>query len=128
MYLHDLIIADFERTKSFSGLIYLLSNGRELEFSLYGKKHFISCDKSSNETLFGKARLEEPYEIQNYIEFEVITRGHIKVKGNINNGYYGYYEYSQELFFENEFDQTYLRDFSKKLLDECNRFLGTIPK
>lgn len=47
MYLHDLIIADFERTKSFSGLIYLLSNGRELEFSLYGKKYFISCDKSS---------------------------------------------------------------------------------
>lgn len=47
MYLHDLIIADFERTKSFSELIYLLGNGRELEFSLYGKKYFISCDKSS---------------------------------------------------------------------------------
>jgi len=77
------------------------------------------------ETLSGKARLEEPYGIQNYIEFEVIIRGHIKVKGNIHNGHYGY---SQELFFENEFDQTYLRDFSKKLLDECNRFLGTIPK
>lgn len=30
---------DFERTKSFSGLIYLLSNGRELKFSLYGKKY-----------------------------------------------------------------------------------------
>ena len=77
------------------------------------------------ETLSGKARLEEPYGMQNYIEFEVIARGHIKVKGNIHNGHY---EYSHKLFFENEFDQTYLRDFSKKLLDECNRFLGTIPK
>lgn len=39
------------------------------------------------ETLSGKARLEEPYGMQN----------------NIHNGHYGY---SQEPFFENEFDQT----------------------
>lgn len=74
MYLHDLIIADFERTKSFSGLIYLLSNGRELAFSLYGKKYFISCDKSSKYVSIWDDHDEQSYDsIEEMVENAVVS-------------------------------------------------------
>ena len=74
MYLHDLIIADFERTKSFSGLIYLLSNGRELEFSLYGKKYFISCDKSSKYVSIWDNQNEQSFDsIEELVENAVVS-------------------------------------------------------
>ncbi len=46
MHIHDLIIAEFERTKSLAALIYLIERGRELEFSFNGEVYFLSCDKS----------------------------------------------------------------------------------
>lgn len=74
MYLHDLIIADFERTKSFSGLKYLLSNGRELEFSLYGKKYFISCDKSSKYVSIWDDHNEQSFDsIEELVENAVVS-------------------------------------------------------
>lgn len=46
MYLHDLIVQEFEQTKSLSALIYLIEQGREVEFSFEGKKYFLSRSNS----------------------------------------------------------------------------------
>lgn len=73
-------------------------------------------------SLSGKARLEEPYGVHNYIEFEAITKGYITVKGNIHHR--GRSGYSQELSFENHFDQTFLQDFTKRLFAEYGQYLG----
>ena len=42
MYLHDLIVKEFEQTKSLSALIYLIEHGREIEFSFEGRGYFLS--------------------------------------------------------------------------------------
>lgn len=64
-------------------------------------------------TLTGSAKLEEPYGVHSYIEFVAGDRGHIGVKGRLHNG--NAYGYEQELTFENELDQTYLKDFARAL-------------
>lgn len=46
MSLHDLIVREFERTKSISALIYLIEHGREIEFSFEGKEYFLSRSNS----------------------------------------------------------------------------------
>lgn len=46
MCLHDLIVKEFERTKSLSALIYLIEHGREIEFSFEGKGYFLSRSNS----------------------------------------------------------------------------------
>ena len=71
------------------------------------------------ETLSGESRLEEPYGVHNYIEFFAETGGHIRVMGRLNNSPSGY---TQELYFENEIDQTYLREFAKRLLADFGRY------
>lgn len=71
-------------------------------------------------SLSGKTRLEEPYGIHSYIEFEARSGGYIKVKGTIHsNNHNGFL---QEISFENEFDQTFLKDFAKKLYTEYSNF------
>ena len=59
-------------------------------------------------TLKGYARLKETYG-NNFIIFKAMPNGHIYVNGIVNNLCRNGYE--QELKFENEFDQTYLKDF-----------------
>ena len=65
------------------------------------------------ETLKGSAHLKEPYGAHNSIAFFSKTGGHIAVRGRIHhqnaNGD------AQELTFENEIDQTFLRAFARKL-------------
>lgn len=46
MCLHDIIAEELTEKKSLAALIYLICNGRELEFEFEGKKYFISCHKS----------------------------------------------------------------------------------
>jgi len=46
--------------------------------------------------------------------------GHIKIKGNIYNG--KAYGYEQELTFENEIDQTYLKGFAKALFADHAKY------
>lgn len=53
MCLHDLIVKEFERTKSLSSLIYLIEHGREIEFSFEGRNFFLSCSHSQKMYLFG---------------------------------------------------------------------------
>ncbi|MBR1700449.1 MAG: hypothetical protein IJ716_00690 [Lachnospiraceae bacterium] len=74
-----------------------------------------------SENLAGCARLEEPYGVHNYIEFYAETGGHIRVKGIMNSMRYGY---EQELSFENEIDQTYLKDFTFGLLADFSKYSG----
>ena len=60
------------------------------------------------DSLRGSAVLKESYG-RNHIIFEALPNGHILVKGIINN--YCKNGHEQELKFENEFDQSYLKDF-----------------
>ena len=46
MSLHDLIVKEFERTKSLSALIYLIEHGREIEFLFEGNRYFLSRSNS----------------------------------------------------------------------------------
>ncbi|MDO5601381.1 MAG: hypothetical protein Q4G07_01300 [Oscillospiraceae bacterium] len=73
------------------------------------------------QSLSGEAKLEEPYGSK-YIEFEAATGGHIMVKGKLHNGYQN--GHFQELYFENEFDQTYLQTFANELFAEHHHYLG----
>ena len=76
--------------------------------------------KDLYETLSGEARLEEPYSVHNYIEFVAKTGGHIRVMGRLNNK--SAFGYTQEINFENEIDQTYLRGFVNRLLADFGRY------
>ena len=72
-------------------------------------------------TLTGVARLEEPYGFHNYIEFIAQKSGHIKVKGRLNNACA--YGYEQEINFENEIDQTCIRNFSNQLFSNFSKYI-----
>lgn len=64
------------------------------------------------DSLRGSAVLKESYG-RNHIIFEALPNGHILVKGIINN--YCKNGHEQELKFENEFDQSYLKDFVREI-------------
>ena len=44
--IHDLIVEEFEHTKSLSAFIYLIEHGREIEFLLEGRRYFVSRSHS----------------------------------------------------------------------------------
>ena len=68
-------------------------------------------------SLNGSAELKENYG-SNSIIFEATSNGHIHVKGIVTNLCRNGYE--QELKFENEFDQTYLKNFVNELNNDIN--------
>ena len=53
-------------------------------------------------------------------EFSAKTGGHIKVTGRLNNK--NAFGYTQEISFENEIDQTYLREFVNQLLADFGKY------
>ncbi len=55
--------------------------------------------------------------MHDYIEFKATKTGHIAVKGKLTAG--GRIGNMHEISFENEFDQTYLGEFTNGLLDVC---------
>ncbi len=73
------------------------------------------------ELLSGSARIEEPYGLHNYIEFEAVQGGHIHVKGVLTKETRS--GYTQKLSFENEFDQTYFQYFAKELFAAWGNYL-----
>lgn len=73
------------------------------------------------ETLKGSARLEEPYGVHCYIELMACCRGRVKVKGDIHNR--NAFGDEQELTFENEFDQTYLKSFARALFTDYAKYV-----
>ncbi|MCR5719207.1 MAG: hypothetical protein K6F84_01450 [Lachnospiraceae bacterium] len=72
------------------------------------------------ESLGGEAKLDEPYSNYNYIEFISETGGHISVGGRLNNCVFGH---SHEFYFENEINQTYLKEFVKLLVENFNKYI-----
>lgn len=75
--------------------------------------------KKVYDTLTGIARLQEPYGFKNYIEFKALPKGHIAVSGRIvdTTGCF-----VQEIKFENEIDQTYLRSFAFSLVKDFEKY------
>ena len=73
------------------------------------------------ETLRGTAKLAVPYDEQCYIEFTAGMGGHIRINGCINNENAN--GYTQKLYFENEIDQSYLKDFSKLLFADYGKYV-----
>lgn len=71
-------------------------------------------------TLAGSARLQEPYGAQSCIEFAAKTGGHIAVRGKVCGGAVGGQQ--QQLLFQNEFDQTCLREFAGALAADFGRY------
>ncbi len=72
------------------------------------------------QNLSGKVRLEESYG-STYMEFEAATGGHIAIKGKLHE--VCQFGHVQELYFENGFDQTYLRKFANELFHEYSIYL-----
>ena len=95
---------------------YGFSAESELLVNVRMLKSFAVDLKQMFEELQGSARIEEPYGEKSFIEFTLATGGHIKVKGAIDNK--AAYGYTQSLSFENEIDQTHLKDFCEKLFTD----------
>jgi len=91
-----------------------------MDVGVQGIAEFALHLKELYETLTGEARLEEPYSAHNYIEFIAETSGHIRVMGRLNNK--NAFGYTQEINFENEIDQTYLRRFANRLFADFSKF------
>lgn len=91
-----------------------------MDVGVQGIAGFAAQLKSLYESLEGEARLEEPYSVHNYIEFYAKKGGHIRVRGRLNNK--DAFGYTQEIYFENEFDQTYLREFIHRLFADFSKY------
>ena len=91
-----------------------------MDVGVQGIAGFAAHLKNLYESLLGKAGLEEPYSVHNYIEFSAKTGGHIRVTGRLNNK--NAFGYTQEIYFENEIDQTYLREFVNRLFADFSKY------
>lgn len=83
-----------------------------MDININSFKTFASELLNIYNSLDGSVILKENYG-DNYIEFNAKHSGHIFVNGVVNNLCRN--GYTQELKFENEFDQTYLKEFVKKI-------------
>ena len=71
-------------------------------------------------TLKGVAKIQEPYDMQQFIEFSGDGKGHIYISGKLNS--FGQNGSAQELKFENSIDQTSLPKFISNLSDVCCKY------
>lgn len=71
-------------------------------------------------TLKGVAKIQEPYGMQQFIEFSGDGIGHIYISGKLNS--FGQNGSAQELKFENSVDQTCLPKFISNLSDVCCKY------
>ena len=69
--------------------------------------------------LDGSAIIQDLYETDSYIEFVAQKRGHITVRGQITCSRN---RHTQQLTFENEIEQTYLRDFVSALTADYAKY------
>lgn len=73
MCLHDLIVEEFEQTKSLSALIYLVEHGREIEFSFEGRRYFLSRSNSQKRVSLWSNQEEQSFDnIEQLIETAMI--------------------------------------------------------
>jgi len=73
------------------------------------------------ETLRGSVILEEPYGMHTYVQFAAEKNGHISVWGRLNTQN-AFFRHEQMLEFQNEIDQTDLRDFAKALYNDYGKY------
>ncbi len=71
-------------------------------------------------TLKGVAKIQEPYGMQQFIEFSGDGKGYIQISGKLNS--FGQNGSAQELKFENSIDQTCLPEFISNLSDICCKY------
>lgn len=76
--------------------------------------------KNIYETLTGEAQIKEPYGKHMYIAFIGNGKGHITVKGFLQNE--SNKGCQQTLEFENDIDQTDLKGFYMELLHMCKKY------
>jgi len=69
--------------------------------------------------LDGSAIIQDLYETDSYIEFIAQKRGYIAVRGQIT---WSRNRHTQQLTFENEIEQTYLRDFVSALTADYAKY------
>ena len=67
------------------------------------------------ERLIGETQITETYGEKMYISFAGDGNGHIHINGMLCN-------MGQRLYFENEFDQTYMQDFSAELKEAYAKY------
>jgi hypothetical protein len=70
------------------------------------------------ESLSGTATIKEPYGHQKFISFNADKTGYITVKGFLCDDLK-----NNELRFENNFDQTYLKPFSQQLCSAYSKYI-----
>ena len=70
------------------------------------------------ESLSGTAKIKEPYGHQKFITFSADKTGYITVKGFLCDDLK-----NNELRFENNFDQTYLKPFSQQLCSAYSKYI-----
>ena len=80
---------------------------------------FVSQLNEMYQKLDGSAIIQDLYETDSYIEFIDQKRGHIAVKGQITCTRN---RHTQQLTFENEIEQTYLRDFVSALTADYAKY------
>lgn len=80
---------------------------------------FVSQLNEMYQKLDGSAIIQDLYETDSYIEFIAQKRGHITVRGKITRSRN---RYTQQLTFENEIEQTYLRDFVSALTADYAKY------
>ncbi|MBO4579667.1 MAG: hypothetical protein J5715_05890 [Clostridiales bacterium] len=86
------------------------SGAMQMEVGSLDLEQFVQQICSMNNSLKGRAHIEEPYGNSCFIDFKMNKTGHIKVSGKLK-------DFDHHLDFENVFDQTYLPGFVKDL---CN--------
>ena len=70
-------------------------------------------------SLTGRTKIQEPYGQNQFVEFIGDGVGHISVCGMISNET----TFSQKLCFENQIDQTILKDFANELKEKYSIYL-----
>ena len=96
------------------------SAGTSMDIDIKEFAQFVSNLVNIYETLSGEAIIEEPYGVKMYISFSGNGRGHISVKGYLHSSNNGY---EQQMEFENDIDQTYLRNFCYELNNSYEKYL-----
>ncbi|MCQ2975492.1 MAG: hypothetical protein MJ211_11885 [Bacteroidales bacterium] len=84
---------------------------------------FILQIKDMYKNLSGSAKIQDLYQTDSYIKFTTNEIGHITVKGEI---IYNNQRNTQQLTFETDFDQTYLRDFVDALVADYSKYADDV--
>ena len=97
---------------------FLANTSMDIDIKQFAKFSVDLC--KIYETLSGEAKIEEPYGMHMYLSFVGNGRGHIAIKGCL---YKGDSAGSQSLEFDNDIEQTYLKEFCYNLKNSYRKYL-----